>query len=1122
MADKNIQLTPEQSAAIGSRGKTIVSASAGSGKTFVMIEKLTRAIAAGMDIDDVLAVTFTKKAAAQMKEKLRKSLVEEVGRAEDDKKAVIKAQISKIPSANISTIHSFCSRLLRTYFYAIGIDGGFDIMSDDDALAKDLKTRALDNLFERRYEQEDGDFIHLLKRFTKKRSDGALKKLVLDGYVEARNVANYRSMLNNCRKLYTDEGFSEICDRLHSIFSEKYSAIEEEIINFRADYPITKNDLTYQQMFDEMLSALATVKAGGVFAPLIPFLITTKPTDPEEDKETGKAFLEFKNAMLKRYDAVREGILDEETERNRFFESGKTAVAFCNLLLEFDGEYAAIKRDENKLDYNDLEHLTLQLLQDESIKREINAKYKYVFVDEYQDVNPVQEAIISAIGQEVFLVGDVKQAIYGFRGSKSVFFSDKFKSFEDGAESALKLTSNFRSCGTVLSFVNDMFSDIMTQKSCNIDYSKGHKMTEGSAYPKDSGSAEIHIFGKDEKLERELGVYSVVADARDSRHTREGLAVLQIVERELGKNKPEDCTDEHYGQHFDLSKGVYVDTQPGDICILTRKNKGGSTESIVRALIDAGYSVAGAQESNICALPEVRKVLDILSLIDNTEQDIPLVSAMLSPLGGFSEDELAAIRIAFKREGRISFRQCVKLYRESGRGVVAEKLNTFWQKLDTLRDLSEIMPVGELIDYILADSGLEAEFSAGSGEKLKNVLRLAAEGPHLTLSAFLDKIKAGGYKIQAPAAAPSDSIKIMTMHAAKGLEFPVVIIADICRTYKGMENFDMLFDEDYGFVLKCYDPENMMAYPTILKRLVKIKADREELKNELNLFYVACTRAMCKLHILAEKREEYTLAGALSAKRYSQLFNFNKFRCEDMPAREEVENSAENLIYIGERDEEMYAAVSSRFMRPYSHADSVELPVKSSATAILKSLKEDEPYFAEHKLFDGEVETGAERGTAYHRFLELCDFSKKSPEDIQNQLSNFVSSGKITQEQAGLLNVDELSEIVNMPVFADLNGAQLFREQEFLCRLKACEVLNTEAEDYVLLQGAIDLLARGEFGVRIIDYKYSKKTDVELIKTYSKQLDLYKKTVSKIWRLPEEEISATIINIRSRRQINLN
>ena len=1102
-------LTSEQLAAVESRGRTIVSASAGSGKTFVMIEKLTRAIEGGADLDSVLAVTFTKKAAAQMKEKLRASLIRKVEGADGEKKAHLKTQISKIPSANISTIHSLCAHILRTYFYALGIDGSFEIISDDDAAAKDLKTRALDNLFDSEYDGEDSDFFHLLKCFSRKRSDHSLRRLVLESYSKVRNVAHYRKSLEEAENLFTDEGFKKICGELSAIAALRYTAIEREIKEFRLTFPETKNKAVYDKIFDEMLAATEYSKTGGIFAAPVAFTVTPKPRDSGEDKAAGELFKKFKSDVSKKFGQTRGEISDEAAERENFLKSGRTAVAFTRLILRFDGEYTAVKRDENKLDYNDLEHLTLELLQDREIRGEINSKYKYVFVDEYQDVNPVQEEIISAVGDEVFLVGDVKQAIYGFRGSKSLFFAEKYNRFEGCGGTALRLSSNFRSTSTVLGFVNGIFSEVMQEDTCGFDYAKTSKMTAGGGYPQDCGSAQIHIFGKDEKVEEERGVYSVMADGRDSKHTREGLAVLQLVERELSSG------------HYDLSKGGYVDTQPGDICILTRKNRGGSTEGIVRALKDAGYSVSGAQESNVCALPEVKQVLDILSLVDNAEQDIPLATAMLSPLGGFSEDELASIRIAFKREGRVTFRKCCSLYAQSMRNATSQKLNTFFKKLQRLRDLAEILTAGELIDIILGDSGLEAAFSADGGEKLKNVLRLAAEGPKLTLSAFLEKIKAGGYDIKAPASAPADSIKIMTMHAAKGLEFPVVIIADICRTFKGMDYDELPFDDKYGFAPKCYDTENMLFSTTVLRRLAKLRADREELKNELNLFYVACTRAMCKLHIIAEERVEYSRIDALEAKCYAELFDMSRFHAEEMEPRAEIERAAGEVTYIGEPDEKLYAQVAARFMQPYPFADSVELPVKSSASAILKSRDIGEPYYSEHTLFDVEGETGAERGTAYHRFLELCDFSVKTLDGIRRELLNFTESGRLTARQAELLSADELCEIINMPVFSGLDGAYLMREQEFLCRLKACDLLPTAAEDAVLVQGAIDLLARTTDGVRIIDYKYSKKTDEQLVETYSKQLALYRKAVSVILHIPEEEISAAIVNIYRRRQILL-
>lgn len=1097
--------TDEQVAAIEARGKTIVSASAGSGKTFVMIEKLVGAVAGGVDLDDILAVTFTKKAAAQMKEKLRSSIIKRIEGAGEEK-ARLKAQLSKISSANISTIHSFCARLIRTYFYAFDeVDSSFDIISSDDAVAKDLKARAADNLFEKLYDGDDKEFKLLLSCFMKKRNDASLKKLLWEAYSSLRSVARYPEVLENAKNMYTKEGFKELCDGYFSTLKDRIDPLICAVERFKEDFPATGKAAVYNGLFEEMVCALKTYKTVGLFGAKPALTVTRKPVDAPEDKEAGEAFKAFKDGLGKKYAALCPDLDTEENELKYFLESGKVAIAFSNVLMRLDREYAAVKADENKLDYNDLEHLTLQLLGDEKIKKEINSGFKYVYVDEYQDVNPVQEEIISSLGGETFLVGDVKQAIYGFRGSKSVFFTQKFENFKKGFGNALNLSSNFRSSDTVLNFVNAVFSEIMRPDTCGVDY-KGAPMRAGGQYPVGYGEAKIHIFGKQEEEKSELHVYSVLNDGQKTGHTREGLAVLDIVENELKST------------HYDLKSGGFVPTQRGDICILTRKNKGDSVEGIVRALTDAGYAVAGAQDANICELSEVKQVLDILSLIDNAEQDVPLVTALLSPLGGFSEDELARIRIAFQGEkSPLSFRKCCEKYAKLP-GEISRKLNIFAGQLQKLRDISDVLSAGELIDELLETYGLESGFGAGGEEKVKNVLRLREEGANLPLAAFLNKIKAGGYNVTAPVPSPSDSIKIMSMHASKGLEFPVVIIADVCKTFKGQDYAEVPFDENYGFAPKAYDRENMLAKKTVLRRIIKAKQDREDLYNELNLFYVACTRAMCNLHILAGEVKPFD-GTVTDAKCYADLFDMREFIPEEAGELADIASPDGGEAMLYSPDEKLVESIEAHFMQPYKYGDSVDLPVKSSASAILR-LRDDEPYEATHTLFVPD-ETGTERGTAYHRFLELCDFSLKSEGEIENEKLNFLNSGRITEAQYAMLNSKELCEILNMPVFSDLKGATLYREREFLCRLKACEILDTRAEDYVLVQGAIDLLAVGDFGVKIIDYKYSHKTDLQLIKTYAAQLDLYKKATATILGYSPEKISTTIINIHTRRQIDL-
>lgn len=1100
-----MKLTAEQTAAIEAEGKVIVSASAGSGKTFVMIKKLVAAIESGTDIDNILAVTFTKKAAAQMKEKLRAAVIERMEKADGETRARLKIQLSKIPSASISTIHAFCAKILRTYFYAAGVDGGFDIISADDSLAAEFKGRALDALFDRYYDGDNADFKILLKCYRKKRSDAYLRTLIADAYDALRVNADYKDVLQNVDGVYTEEGFSRVCAEYKKLVNEKYDGLEKAVDLFASTFFSPRAE--YAGILKEMKSALNQAKSGLLFSPLPPLSVTRKPVIKNGDeKAADAAFKNFRDGIAKRYREAVGDIADGQTEREYFFKSGETAKAFARVLLDFDAEYSAVKLEENKLDYNDLEHLTLAVLSDDGIRAEINAKYSRVFVDEYQDVNPVQESIISLVGGgNVFLVGDVKQAIYGFRGSKSLFFAEKYNRFEGGGGKALKLSSNFRSSSGVINFVNALFSDVMTEASCGFDYAESSLMTCGADYPANYGGAELHIFGSEEAPPARTEVYSVEADGREAKHTREGLAALAIVEKELG------------GVHYDIKSGKFIETQAGDICILTRKR--GGAAGIARALTDAGYAVAGTQDADIRTRPEVKQMLDLLSLIDNASQDIPLATALLSPLGKLSCNELAAVRIAAKNT-RLNFRDCCEKYISSHADVIAQKLKNFYAVSEDLRDFAETFTAAEVIDKILEDTGLEAVYSAGNGEKLKNVRRLAQEGKGLSVAAFLEKVKTCAH-IGAPSVAASDSIKIMTMHAAKGLEFPVVIIADVCARFTGREGAEMPFGGVFGFAPKYYDSATMIKHNTLLRRLVLKGAEREELKNELNLFYVACTRAMCRLHVLAGEITEYNSAETGAAKCYAQLFDMRKFSPTEADVAEEVSSGAALKPLQSAPDESLKREIEQRFMQRYAFGDSVNLPVKSSASAILRLAEEDSAY-RPHALFSGEGETDTARGTAYHAFLELCDFSEKSAGGITGEIADFVKRGLLTEEQGGLLNADELAEILKMPVFENLHGAELFREREFLCTLPADEIFKgVTAKDGVLVQGAIDLLAVTRDGIKIIDYKYSKKSDAQLIQTYSAQLALYKKAAALILKVDEAKIETAIVNIYLRRQIIL-
>lgn len=1131
--------TAEQRQAIEARGKVLVSASAGAGKTTVMISRLADIIEEGASLDNVLAVTFTKKAAAQMKDKLRRELIKRLGAADGEKREHIRSELGKVSGADISTIHSFCARLIRTHFYALDVDSSFEVLSDG-AESTLLRTRAVDELFEQLYAEKDADLLRLLSTFRKKRSDAYLKSMLLAAYDEVRLRPDYVALLNECSlRACTDEWFDTVCGRYYDFVASRCRLLDGEIVNFEQNFSPAAGAEAYRRVLDDMRKSLITYfTCGDLFAAPDRLTAFIKPKVREETAEADAEFAAFAESVKKRYKALIKDISSRGEERKKFLESGALAQSFISLIKRFDEVYYAVKRDEGKLDYSDLEHYALRLLRggecDGDVREKIRAQYKYVFVDEYQDVNPIQDEIISAVGGgDVFCVGDLKQAIYGFRGSRSRFFAEKCR--EEGRQHVV-LPDNFRSSRKVIDFVNGLFSGIMRPPLGEFDYADGHAMRGGERYADGfTGEAEICLF-KDGDVKREApnDVYSVAEGEKTSRTlSAEGLAVLSLIEESLKKT------------YYDPDGQTEKKIQTGDICVLTRKRSNAAVQALMRA-VSTKYPVAGVAETNICDRPEIKCILAVLSYIDNGEQDIPLAAAMLSPLGGFTRTQLAEVRLYGNGTGAGRpplFRECVKMLCGSGRGALADKLNAFLGRVDKIRTAARSIGAARVIDELVAHYGFASVFDGENKLASLQRLRQEAYGPsgELTLSAFLLKIKACGNKIPVSASLMSDCVKVMTMHASKGLEFPVVIVADIAALFTGDAKDDMPFDEELGFAPKYYDAEKRTYSTTLLRKLVKARAEREELSNEINLFYVACTRAKYALHVLTSRAEKFDLMRALGASDYASLFDVTAFNPRILPVQS-VSDSHSNggaLLDDTRADGQMTKILEELRDFEYKYATGTGLPVKSSASRILelKGGGEDaQPLFTE----DGE-EAGSdaiERGVAYHRFLELCDFARKDKEGVEEELSAWLEDGLITYKQRQMLNTDGLVEILNMPAFDSIGKKRDFREREFICRLPSADyravqggasgvvAVGEDDGNGVIVQGAIDLLLLSYdngrvVGADIIDYKYSGRTDGQIKSKYAPQLALYKSVVCKIYGLGPSAVTTTILNIKRLRQLDM-
>ena len=1159
------RFTEEQRAAIDAEGRVIVSASAGSGKTTVMIEKIIRLILSGTDVGEILAVTFTKKAAAQMKEKLCKALIDSINSTgiSAEKRTALKKQLSEIPNADISTIHSFCAKLIRSHFFAAEVDNTFRVIGGDDAEGTALKNEALDELFEEAYEDKNEQFNHLLSVYWRKKSDNALRAIFISVYEKLRNRADYQEYLEKTLN-YTEQTFEDICSDLKERLNGK-CRYYKDMVERELEYFHSIGALPQIALSEELIALLNALEnapdyfsVGNVEKPKFTAKRTSK-TDSQEKLLHVERLAFLKNRVVKTYEEA-VNTLPKEEELAHFLRSGETAQALAVYLLRFDEKYARLKAEHGVLDYNDLEHKALALLAQSEIAEEIKEKYAYVFVDEYQDVNPVQEKIVSLLsGENLFLVGDVKQSIYGFRGSKSRFFVEKQKQFQSGEGKALAMTRNFRSSDAVLEAVNTQFSLAMTPQLSEVDYARDSYMERGGRYALNSGRVQIHFLGKEEKKKPEnRGVYSVRQNA-GKRETEESLTAKRI--RSI-------IEQERKSKFFDADTGEYRNVQYSDIAILSRKKQGQIARTVAE-LSAEGVPVTAAASVNICEYTEVKTLIDILSLIDNAEQDVPLCSALLSAMGNMTADELTDIRLAYPEEN--FFRNACKRYAAEKTDKTAWALCKFFEYYAELRRLSCVLDAGELLTKILSETRMEARLlSRENGVAcLRRIHRFIEEADatdSLCVHAFLERLRDLDYDIQFSENGGEDSVKVLTMHSSKGLEYPIVILDNLSAPFRGVDHDEVLVEEKYGLAPKAFDAERMTKASTLLRRLYEEKESDSSVADELNLYYVALTRAKYGLHLLFE--EPTPLADVKYARSFAEFTDFSvweKYITEesvfDLPKQERT-------ALVFRPDETLTRKIMDAFLWEYPYAGSEDLPVKSSATDLLTeisegsvlaeknssylpfgSVSEEQKTLEEEYLFEREHfsevkkdtdKTGIEEGLAYHAFLETFDFSllfdevgnAVTTERLQGIVGDSYQAFKAQKaEESALIREEKLLEILSNPVFYTLRDTKLYKEQQFLVSLPVKDTYAKKkridralaeklGDEEMIFQGAIDLLSVGE-QVRIIDYKYSRGNAEYLKEHYRPQLELYKQAVAKIMRIDPSVVKCSIVNIYHGFQVDL-
>ncbi len=1142
--------TAAQDAAIHTRGSAVlVSAGAGSGKTKVLTERLMSYITDPehpADLDSFLIITFTRAAAGELRGRIMEELASALARDPGSRR--LRKQSALCQNAQIGTIHSFCTKVLREYSHILGLSPDFRIADEDRAAA--MKRAALERVLDACYEkpEEHPGFTLLADTVGAGRDDSRLAELVLVLHSKMQSHARPEKWARQQVALL-HSGASDVAETpwgAEVIGAAKRSAaywsgeLDRLMALMQGEATISKAYLpALSQACDSIRELQRRLNIGWDEAR--EYLPIRFPRLGSLRNPPNPALAEL---VKSRWDACKKGMAvitdmlysDSDKLLSELEYTTPAMEALLELTLAFDREFAKDKRRATLVDYSDLEHMTAQLLTEEDgspspLAQQLSQRYTEIMVDEYQDVSRVQDTIFRAVsreGRNLFLVGDVKQSIYRFRLADPEIFTEKYLSYADEARAVpgeprrIILSENFRSRREVLDAANAVFGCCMSRELGDIDYDKDAMLIPGAPYQGSVPAPEILLL--------ELTGAAGDEDAPDKTALEAAMVAEKIQEL---INAGATVTDH----------GVERRLAYGDIAILLRSvnNVGGVYR---RTLAQYGVPVSSGQGGGFFTSVEISTVMSMLAVIDNPHQDIPLIAVLRSPCFGFSADELSGIRAADKKQ---DFYTALCIAAEKN-----EKCSAFLEKLNELRNTAADLPAGELVWQVLEELDMLAICSAMSdGEQRRaNLMELIELSEHFEgsgyrgLHRFVLWLRRQAEKGLEPSVGGTEesAVQIMSVHKSKGLEFPVVFLCDTARRFNKQDSRDtVLVHPELGLGPKVTDLERRVEYPSIARTAIKLRLERELLSEEMRLLYVALTRAKERLFISAAMKNaaqtvEKTaasvslpmspevLAGASSpiiwllsaASVYGDKLKLS-FHLPENGKTDELGETAASQV-----DEESLKELERRLSFVYPHRTAEALPSKVTATELKGHMQEDEdaedisprrerafrmPDFTKK---DKPV-TGAERGIATHLVLQYMDFARSgSLEEIKGEIERLHSARFLSDREAAAVDAEAIRKLFASPLGQRmLRAEKRQREFKFSLLCDAGQFFGSAEGEQVLLQGVVDCCIEEKGQLVIIDYKTDAvKTEQEInqrTKLYTGQLKTYALAMTRIYNKPVKE-----------------
>lgn len=913
--------TKEQSQAIYQKGSNIlVAAAAGSGKTAVLVERIiNKIIKEKIDIDRLLVVTFTNAAASEMRERILNSIYKIIESEETKDEEIInhlQRQITLLNKANICTIDSFCLDVIKNNFFEIEISPNFRIA--DTAEIDLLKQEVLEKLFEEKYENHDEDFEKLIKTYTSYRDDTPLKDLILkiytyiesnpfplkwlDTQIEKFNIKDAKQDFSKTiwGTILLQNMKEELEDCIKKLKSENLRlSVDKELETYEK---IILSDIQQLEMvmgnldnWDKAYNLVNNVE-------FLKWPSSRKITNPEKDRAKS-----IRDKIKKSFTSKKDKIFTSNSEEANIdlLEMYEILVNLKNLIKDFDEEFKKSKKEKNIVDFSDVEHFALQILikekdgkyESSDIAKKYQEKFTEIAIDEYQDSNLVQEYILTSIskGNNIFMVGDVKQSIYKFRQAMPDLFLSKYKEYDEITSNEkglkIKLFKNFRSRKNVLDLTNLIFENIMGQKLGEIDYTEEEYLNLGANYKESNEDllSEIDILDITEEEQNTNDNF----EKEEEQEENEELERIEDIELEAKfvAKKIRELLDNNF-QIYDNKKEEFRKIQFRDIVILLRstKNKANIFE---KELIKQNIDVYSDTSSEYLESYEIQVIMDLLKIIDNPYQDIPLVHVMLSSIGMFTDDDLLEIRLCDSHD---YFYTTMLKSRLSVSKDLKEKIEIFLEKIENFREKNQYMDLDELIWTIYEETGfLNYVALMPNGNlrtaNLKMLFERAKQYENASFKGlfnfinFIERVKLGSGDLGAAKLIGENEnvVRIMSIHKSKGLEFPIVFLSCSGSGFNMMDlNADILLHQNIGIGVKYIDYDKQIKYDTISKLALREKLLEENLSEEMRILYVALTRAKEKIYITAIKKD----------------FNKDKEKMQELVDIYSLENGKINPILI--------------------------------------------------------------------------------------------------------------------------------------------------------------------------------------------------------------------------------